>query len=48
MPYRRRLAQAKIAVRPAASFPGLDERYVRIAVRPPRDIERLAQVLRGA
>jgi histidinol-phosphate/aromatic aminotransferase/cobyric acid decarboxylase-like protein len=26
-----------IAVRPAASFPGLDERYIRIAVRPPSD-----------
>jgi len=26
-----------IAVRPAASFPGLNERYIRIAVRPPAD-----------
>jgi histidinol-phosphate/aromatic aminotransferase/cobyric acid decarboxylase-like protein len=30
-----------IAVRPAGSFPGLDDRFVRIAVRPPPDNQKL-------
>ncbi len=34
-----------IAVRPAASFPGLDERHIRIAVRPAPDNERLLNAL---
>lgn len=35
------LAERGIAVRPAASFPGLDERFVRIAVRRTADNARL-------
>jgi histidinol-phosphate/aromatic aminotransferase/cobyric acid decarboxylase-like protein len=31
------LAARGIAVRPAASFPGLDERYIRVAVRTRSD-----------
>jgi histidinol-phosphate/aromatic aminotransferase/cobyric acid decarboxylase-like protein len=31
------LRERGIAVRPAASFPGLDGRYIRVAVRPPAD-----------
>jgi L-threonine-O-3-phosphate decarboxylase len=31
------LRERRIAVRPAASFPGLDERYIRVAVRTPDD-----------
>ena len=31
------LHERGIAVRSAASFPGLDERYIRVAVRPPED-----------
>ena len=34
-----------IAVRPAASFPGLDDRHIRIAVRPAPDNERLLNAL---
>ncbi|MGO9961128.1 MAG: aminotransferase class I/II-fold pyridoxal phosphate-dependent enzyme [Solirubrobacteraceae bacterium] len=34
-----------IAARPAASFPGLDDRHVRIAVRPAPDNERLVTAL---
>jgi histidinol-phosphate/aromatic aminotransferase/cobyric acid decarboxylase-like protein len=45
------LAERGIAVRPAASFPGLDKRHVRIAVRPPADnaklLDALAEVLDG-
>jgi histidinol-phosphate/aromatic aminotransferase/cobyric acid decarboxylase-like protein len=41
------LARCGIAVRPAASFPGLDDRYVRIAVRPRSDTDRLLEALRG-
>ena len=39
------LADEGIAVRPAASFPGLDERYIRVAVRPPADNARLLAAL---
>jgi histidinol-phosphate/aromatic aminotransferase/cobyric acid decarboxylase-like protein len=39
------LAGRGIAVRPAASFPGLDDRYVRIAVRPRPDTDRLLEAL---
>ncbi len=34
-----------IAVRPCASFPGLDDRHVRVAVRPRSDNERLVAAL---
>jgi len=34
-----------IAVRPCSSFPGLDDRYVRIAVRPEADNRRLLSAL---
>jgi histidinol-phosphate/aromatic aminotransferase/cobyric acid decarboxylase-like protein len=40
------LAERGVAVRPAWSFPGLDETFVRIAVRPPRDTELLLAALR--
>jgi histidinol-phosphate/aromatic aminotransferase/cobyric acid decarboxylase-like protein len=40
-----RLADRGIAVRPAASFPGLDERFVRIAVRRPPENDRLLGAL---
>jgi histidinol-phosphate/aromatic aminotransferase/cobyric acid decarboxylase-like protein len=43
------LAARGIAVRPAASFPGLDERYIRLAVRTPDDntvlIDALTELL---
>jgi histidinol-phosphate/aromatic aminotransferase/cobyric acid decarboxylase-like protein len=39
------LRAAGIAVRPAASFPGLTEDHVRVAVRRPADNERLAETL---
>jgi histidinol-phosphate/aromatic aminotransferase/cobyric acid decarboxylase-like protein len=39
------LADEGIAVRPAASFPGLDERYIRVAVRPPADNAQLLAAL---
>jgi histidinol-phosphate/aromatic aminotransferase/cobyric acid decarboxylase-like protein len=39
------LADKGIAVRPAASFPGLDERYIRVAVRPPADNPQLLAAL---
>jgi histidinol-phosphate/aromatic aminotransferase/cobyric acid decarboxylase-like protein len=39
------LRLAGIAVRPCSSFPGLDERYVRIAVRTRPDNERLVAAL---
>jgi histidinol-phosphate/aromatic aminotransferase/cobyric acid decarboxylase-like protein len=39
------LADEGIAVRSAASFPGLDERYLRVAVRPPADNARLLAAL---
>jgi histidinol-phosphate/aromatic aminotransferase/cobyric acid decarboxylase-like protein len=42
------LRQAGIAVRPAASFPGLDESYIRIAVRGQADNTRLLQAIREA
>jgi histidinol-phosphate/aromatic aminotransferase/cobyric acid decarboxylase-like protein len=44
------LAQRGIAVRPAASFPGLDEHYIRVAVRTRDDnavlVEALTDLLR--
>jgi histidinol-phosphate aminotransferase len=40
-----RLADRGIAVRPAASFPGLDDRFIRLAVRQPTDNERLLGAL---
>jgi histidinol-phosphate aminotransferase len=39
------LRAARIAVRPAASFPGLDERYIRITARRPADNARVADRL---
>jgi histidinol-phosphate/aromatic aminotransferase/cobyric acid decarboxylase-like protein len=39
------LRERRIAVRPAASFPGLDERYIRIAVRTRHDNELLVNAL---
>jgi histidinol-phosphate/aromatic aminotransferase/cobyric acid decarboxylase-like protein len=43
-----RLRAAGIAVRPAASFPGLDESFIRIAVRGRADNTRLLQALEEA
>jgi len=40
-----RLAEHRIAVRPASSFPGLGADHLRVAVRPAGDNERLVQVL---
>jgi histidinol-phosphate/aromatic aminotransferase/cobyric acid decarboxylase-like protein len=40
-----RLARHGIAVRPAASFPGLDETFVRIAVRHPAENRQLLEAL---
>src|SRR6185437_6885296 len=40
-----RLRDAGIAVRPAWSFPGLDERYLRVAVRRREDNRRLVEAL---
>jgi L-threonine-O-3-phosphate decarboxylase len=37
-----------IAVRPAASFPGLDERYLRVAVRRPDENAQLAAAIEAA
>ncbi len=39
------LAEEGIAVRPAGSFPGLDKRYIRVAVRPPVDSALLLAAL---
>jgi histidinol-phosphate/aromatic aminotransferase/cobyric acid decarboxylase-like protein len=39
------LAERGIAVRPAESFPGLDDRFVRIAVRQPGDNDRLVSAV---
>jgi histidinol-phosphate/aromatic aminotransferase/cobyric acid decarboxylase-like protein len=39
------LAARGIAVRPAASFPGLDDRFIRIAVRIPAENQRLLTAL---
>jgi histidinol-phosphate/aromatic aminotransferase/cobyric acid decarboxylase-like protein len=41
----RRLREQGIAVRPCASFPGLDNRHVRVAVRTRPDNERLLAAL---
>lgn len=40
-----RLREQGIAVRPCDDFPGLDERHVRVAVRPPADNARLVAAL---
>jgi histidinol-phosphate aminotransferase len=42
------LRAAGIAVRPAASFPGLGEDHIRIAVRRPHDNRRLVEALAEA
>jgi histidinol-phosphate/aromatic aminotransferase/cobyric acid decarboxylase-like protein/adenosyl cobinamide kinase/adenosyl cobinamide phosphate guanylyltransferase len=42
------LRERRIAVRPAASFPGLDERHVRITARDPEANARLAQAIAAA
>jgi histidinol-phosphate aminotransferase len=42
------LRSAQIAVRPAASFPGLDNRHIRITARDPRANRRVAEVLAQA
>jgi histidinol-phosphate/aromatic aminotransferase/cobyric acid decarboxylase-like protein len=42
------LREQAIAVRPAASFPGLDERHLRITARDPQQNERLAAALARA
>src|SRR5262249_54544048 len=41
----QQLRGAGIAVRPCADFPGLDDRYIRVAVRPRDDNARLLQAL---
>jgi histidinol-phosphate/aromatic aminotransferase/cobyric acid decarboxylase-like protein len=43
-----RLREQAIAVRPAASFPGLDDRHIRITARDPQRNERLAAALARA
>jgi histidinol-phosphate aminotransferase len=43
-----RLRAAGVAVRPAGSFPGLDERHLRVAVRPGRDVDLLLGALAAA
>ena len=45
---RRRLLEVGIAVRPAASFPGLDSDYLRVAVRERADNDRLLAALAEA
>jgi histidinol-phosphate aminotransferase len=40
-----KLRGAGIAVRPCSDFPGLDDRYIRVAVRPRDDNTRLLQAL---
>jgi histidinol-phosphate/aromatic aminotransferase/cobyric acid decarboxylase-like protein len=40
-----RLREAGVAVRPASSFPGLDERYIRVAVRRGGDNRLLVEAL---
>ena len=42
------LRAQRIAVRPAASFPGLDERHVRITARDPQRNARIAEAVRAA
>jgi histidinol-phosphate aminotransferase len=44
----RALREAGIAVRPAASFPGLDGRHIRITAREPERNARLVAVLAEA
>ena len=43
-----RLRAEGIAVRPAASFPGLDGRHVRVTARDPKANARLAAALAAA
>jgi histidinol-phosphate/aromatic aminotransferase/cobyric acid decarboxylase-like protein len=45
---RRKLLDVGIAVRPAASFPGLDSDYLRVAVRERADNDRLLAALAAA
>ncbi len=42
------LREHHIAVRPAASFPGLDERHVRLTARSPQENARLAEAIEAA
>jgi histidinol-phosphate/aromatic aminotransferase/cobyric acid decarboxylase-like protein/adenosyl cobinamide kinase/adenosyl cobinamide phosphate guanylyltransferase len=42
------LRAARIAVRPAASFPGLDDRYIRITARTPEENARVAAAIAAA
>ncbi|HMI70042.1 MAG TPA: hypothetical protein VK510_08605, partial [Solirubrobacteraceae bacterium] len=42
------LRGAGIAVRPAASFPGLGENHIRVAVRRPHENRRLVEALAEA
>jgi threonine-phosphate decarboxylase len=42
-----RLAERGIAIRDASNFPGLDDRYVRVAVRLPEENRRLVTELRA-
>ena len=42
-----RLLERGIAIRDASNFVGLDQQYVRIAVRKPEENERLFRELRG-
>jgi histidinol-phosphate/aromatic aminotransferase/cobyric acid decarboxylase-like protein/adenosyl cobinamide kinase/adenosyl cobinamide phosphate guanylyltransferase len=42
------LRERRIAVREAASFPGLDRRHLRLTARTPQENERLADALAGA
>ena len=42
------LREAGIAVRPCGSFPGLNDDYIRVAVRSPADNDRLVAALREA
>jgi histidinol-phosphate aminotransferase len=42
------LGAARIAVRPASSFPGLSENHIRVAVRRPRENRRLVEAIAEA
>jgi histidinol-phosphate/aromatic aminotransferase/cobyric acid decarboxylase-like protein len=42
------LRAQRIAVRPAASFPGLDERYIRVTARDPERNARVAAAIKAA
>lgn len=45
LPAAERLRAHRIAVRPCASFPGLDDRYARVAVRTDADNDRLVRAV---